>query len=37
MFFNSAKAERDLGYRARSYAQGIEEAMVWFRQAGYLK
>jgi len=37
MFFNSAKAERELGYRARPYAQGVEEAMVWFRQAGYLK
>ena len=36
MFFSSAKAERDLGYRARPYAQAIEDAISWFRQAGYL-
>jgi len=33
MFFTSAKAERELGYRARSYS----EAIAWFRQHGYLK
>jgi dihydroflavonol-4-reductase len=37
MFFSSAKAERELGYRARPYAQGIRDAIGWFRQAGYLK
>lgn len=37
MFFSSAKAERELGYRARSYADGISDAIAWFRQAGYLK
>jgi dihydroflavonol-4-reductase len=37
MFFSSAKAERALGYRARPYAQGIEEALTWFRQEGYLR
>jgi dihydroflavonol-4-reductase len=37
MFFSSAKAERALGYRARPYAQAIEEALLWFRQAGYLR
>jgi dihydroflavonol-4-reductase len=37
MFFTSAKAERALGYRARPYAEGIAEAITWFRQAGYLR
>jgi dihydroflavonol-4-reductase len=36
MFFSSAKAERELGYRARPYAEGIRDAIAWFRQAGYL-
>ena len=37
MFFSSAKAERVLGYSARPYRQGIEGALLWFRQAGYLR
>ena len=37
MFFTSAKAERELGYRARPYAEGVRDAIAWFRQAGYLK
>jgi dihydroflavonol-4-reductase len=37
MFFSSAKAERAFGYRARPYAQAIEEALLWFRQTGYLR
>jgi dihydroflavonol-4-reductase len=37
MFFTSAKAERELGYRARPYARAIEDALAWFREAGYLK
>jgi len=37
MFFSSAKAERALGYTARPYREGIEGALSWFRQAGYLK
>ena len=37
MFFSSAKAERELGYRARPYASGIEDAIRWFRQAGYIR
>ncbi|MFP6561349.1 hopanoid-associated sugar epimerase [Paraburkholderia sp. B3] len=37
MFFTSAKAERELGYRARPYRQGLEDALAWFREAGYLK
>jgi len=37
MFFTSAKAERELAYRARPYGAAISEAIVWFRQHGYLK
>ncbi|MGB6444322.1 MAG: hopanoid-associated sugar epimerase [Xanthobacteraceae bacterium] len=37
MFFTSAKAERELGYRARPYGQAIADAIAWFRQNGYLK
>jgi dihydroflavonol-4-reductase len=36
MFFTAAKAERELGYRARPYAEGIKDAIDWFRQAGHL-
>ncbi len=36
MFFTTAKAERELGYRARPYADGIKDAIDWFRQAGRL-
>lgn len=36
MFFTAAKAERDLGFRPRPYVQGLEDAIRWFRQAGYL-
>jgi dihydroflavonol-4-reductase len=37
MFFSSAKAERELGYRARPYEAAIREAIAWFREAGYLQ
>jgi len=37
MFFTSAKAERELGYRARPFSRGLEEALLWFREAGYLR
>jgi dihydroflavonol-4-reductase len=37
MFFTSAKAMRELSYRPRPYARGIEDAIAWFRDAGYLK
>ena len=37
MFFNAAKAERELGYRARPYREGLADAVKWFGQAGYLK
>jgi dihydroflavonol-4-reductase len=36
MFFTSAKAERELGYKARPYAEGIKDAIEWFRKAGRL-
>jgi dihydroflavonol-4-reductase len=36
MFFASTKAEQELGYRARPYVEGIEGALRWFRDAGYL-
>jgi len=36
MVFSSAKAERELGYRARPYGEGLAEAIEWFREAGYL-
>jgi dihydroflavonol-4-reductase len=37
MFFSSAKAEAELGYRARPYRAGITDAIEWFRRAGYLR
>lgn len=37
MFFSSAKAERELGYRARPYREALSDALVWFRQAGYIR
>jgi len=36
MFFSSAKAQRELGYSARPYREGLREALDWFRDAGYL-
>jgi dihydroflavonol-4-reductase len=36
MFFTAAKAERELGFKARPYAEGIKDAIEWFRQAGRL-
>jgi dihydroflavonol-4-reductase len=37
MVFSSAKAERELGYCARPYGEGVKDAIHWFRQQGYLK
>jgi dihydroflavonol-4-reductase len=37
MFFNDAKARRELGYTSRPYREGIVDAIAWFRQAGYLR
>jgi len=36
MFFTSAKAERELGYRARPAEEGIRDAIDWFRKAGFV-
>jgi dihydroflavonol-4-reductase len=37
MFFSSAKAERELGYHARPYRDGLVDAVSWFREHGYLR
>jgi dihydroflavonol-4-reductase len=37
MFFTSAKAQRELGFEARPYAEGLKDAVTWFRGAGYLR
>jgi dihydroflavonol-4-reductase len=37
MYFSSAKAERELGYRTRPAIEGLRDAVAWFREAGYLK
>ncbi len=36
MYFSSAKAERELGYTARPYAEALAAAVAGFRQAGYV-
>jgi dihydroflavonol-4-reductase len=36
MFFSSAKAKAELGYRARPYGKGLEDALNWFGAHGYL-
>lgn len=36
MFFTSARAERELGYRARPYRTALEDAVAWYSAAGYL-
>jgi dihydroflavonol-4-reductase len=37
MFFSSAKAERDLGYRPRPYVEALAEALTWFRAKGLVR
>lgn len=37
MYFSSAKAEAELGYRARPYAEALADAVAWFAQAGMLR
>jgi dihydroflavonol-4-reductase len=37
MFFSSAKAGRELGYAARPYADGVRDALAWFRDQGYVQ
>jgi dihydroflavonol-4-reductase len=36
MFFTAAKAQRELGFRARPYREALEDAVRWFGTAGYL-
>jgi dihydroflavonol-4-reductase len=36
MFFSSAKAEAELGYRARPYREALVDAVDWFRDAGMI-
>jgi dihydroflavonol-4-reductase len=37
MFFNDAKARRELGYSMRPYREGIADAITWFRRHGYVR
>ena len=37
MFFSSEKAKRELGYQARAYRKGLEDALAWFGAHGYLQ
>jgi dihydroflavonol-4-reductase len=37
MFFDDAKARRELGYVARAYRDGLIDAIAWFRSHGALK
>jgi dihydroflavonol-4-reductase len=37
MFFSSKKAQTELGYTARPWQGAIEDAVAWFRNAGYIK
>jgi dihydroflavonol-4-reductase len=36
MFFSSAKAGHELGYKFRPATEGLADAVAWFREAGYL-
>ena len=36
MFYSSAKAQRELGYRARPYREALVEALDWFRLHGMI-
>ena len=37
MYFTSVKAERELGYRSRPAAEGLRDAIHWYRSCGYLR
>jgi dihydroflavonol-4-reductase len=37
MYFTSAKAERELGYRSRPAVEGLRDAIDWYRSCGYLR
>jgi len=36
MYFTAAKAQRELGFRARPYVEGVRDAIEWFRETGHL-
>jgi len=36
MYFTSRKAERELGFKARPYIEGLADAIRWFHDAGYV-
>jgi dihydroflavonol-4-reductase len=36
MFFSSAKAEAEFGYKARPAEAALADAVAWVREAGYL-
>ena len=37
MFYSSAKAQGELGYRARPWQEAVADAVAWFRQAGTIR
>ncbi len=37
MFFDDAKARRELGYVSRPYREGLRDAVAWFGAHGYLR
>ena len=37
MFFDDAKARRELGYESRPYREGLSDAIAWFRAHGRLR
>jgi dihydroflavonol-4-reductase len=37
MYFTSARAEAQLGYRARPYVEALKDAIAWFRAEGRIK
>jgi len=37
MFFSSEKAQRELGFTARPYREGLRDSLTWFQENGYLK
>jgi len=37
MFFTSARAEAELGYRARPWEEAVADAIAWFRDAGMVR
>jgi dihydroflavonol-4-reductase len=37
MYFSSARAERELGYRARGATEALRDAAAWFERHGYVR